>query len=1010
MPAGVGSLNSISCLSISTCVAGGTNPTSSGAIILSTSNQGTNWTSDAIPADTFVSPQTVTIINTVSCTGSTCVAAGNDGTDGVILYSANQTSWTPENVGPTASLTAVSCNGSFCVTGEGGGYVISYSTNSGVSWMIKYLSSSFEIMPGLYCYSSSTCLVSVDSTNANYANEILNVSISSSGISQVVASMTPTSNGFTDIHCVTVLWCIMVGQSNPSATILITTDGGKTWNKSTTPPALYQVFSVGCANTADCVIFGMTSSVASMEIYTTDGGTTWSTGSLPNSAFIFGVDCVSSSQCVGAGYVNGQAGGEVLVSNNGGQSWLLGTLPSGSSQLTSVSCNSTSNCVVSGNGQVYYSTNGGSSWTLSNLNLSNSVFYTISCDATVDCVVAGVGTSNTAISYYSSNSGQTWIASTLPSGAYLEIFSISCSGSTCYALGNGSSNQVFEFFGTTNYGVSWTLLSPPANVQDLYQLTCPSNLFCMAASYVGSSTLEPLDYIISPTISSVSLNKGPSTGGTQVVISGSGFLPSDSVYFGSTLGSSIVFVSSTQLDAVSPQGSGTVDITANLDGVSSAVSSVDRFTYLNYEPVNPTRICDTRTANGTGVISNQCDNGSLGNSGPLAAGQIINVNVTGTFGSTIIPSNANSVVLNITVTNTTAPGGFLTAWPTGQSQPNTSILNFGSNENVPNLVQIGVGTNGDVSIYNYNGSTDVIVDIEGYTAPSASVSTVGQFVPISPVRICDTRAASGTSVISNQCDNGSLGNNGPLGAGQIISLNVSGSGSGGSLDGIPSNATSVVLNVTATNTTAYGGFLTVYPSNLASPPNASNLNFGPGISVANRVVVPIDTANGNISVYSYNGSTDVIVDVNGYFTGGNSLVTGDIFNPIVPVRICDTRAASGTSVISNQCDNGSLGNTGELNPTEIVSVAASNIYSIPANASAVVLNVTVTNTTSNGGFLTIYPASTSQVPNISDLNWSQTETIANMSVVKIGINDSIDVYNAVGQTDLIVDVMGYYTS
>ncbi len=83
---------------------------------------------------------------------------------------------------------------------------------------------------------------------------------------------------------------------------------------------------------------------------------------------------------------------------------------------------------------------------------------------------------------------------------------------------------------------------------------------------------------------------------------------------------------------------------------------------------------------------------------------------------------------------------------------------------------------------------------------------------------------------------------------------------------------------------------------------------------------------------------------------------------------------------------------------------------IPSNATAVVLNVTATNTTSNGGFLTIYPtpASGSNVPNISDINWNMGNTVANLVVVKIGNNGSINIYNAIGSADVMVDVVGYY--
>jgi hypothetical protein len=46
--------------------------------------------------------------------------------------------------------------------------------------------------------------------------------------------------------------------------------------------------------------------------------------------------------------------------------------------------------------------------------------------------------------------------------------------------------------------------------------------------------------------------------------------------------------------------------------------------------------------------------------------------------------------------------------------PLASDLNWVGGETVPNLVVVELGTTGVVSVYNYAGSTDVIVDVEGY--------------------------------------------------------------------------------------------------------------------------------------------------------------------------------------------------------------------------------------------------------------------------------------------------------
>ena len=81
------------------------------------------------------------------------------------------------------------------------------------------------------------------------------------------------------------------------------------------------------------------------------------------------------------------------------------------------------------------------------------------------------------------------------------------------------------------------------------------------------------------------------------------------------------------------------------------------------------------------------------------------------------------------------------------------------------------------------------------------------------------------------------------------------------LAGIPSGATAVLLNVTATNTTA-AGYLTVFPS--GTRPLASNLNWGAGMTVPNLVVATLNSS-GSFTVYNSAGSTDVVIDILGYY-------------------------------------------------------------------------------------------------------------------------------------------------
>jgi sugar lactone lactonase YvrE len=91
-----------------------------------------------------------------------------------------------------------------------------------------------------------------------------------------------------------------------------------------------------------------------------------------------------------------------------------------------------------------------------------------------------------------------------------------------------------------------------------------------------------------PTVSSLSTDRGPS--GTRVTISGAGFYPGSTVDFGATPAVSVTYVSSRELTAVAPPGSGAVDVTVSTGQGSSATSSADVFTYAAIASVTPTLV------------------------------------------------------------------------------------------------------------------------------------------------------------------------------------------------------------------------------------------------------------------------------------------------------------------------------------------------------------------------------------------------------------------------------------
>jgi outer membrane protein assembly factor BamB len=364
-----------------------------------------------------------------------------------------------------------------------------------------------------------------------------------------------------------------------------------------------------------------------------------------------------------------------------------------------------------------------------------------------------------------------------------------------------------------------------------------------------------------------------------------------------------------------------------------------------YTAVTPVRLMDTRISGG-----------------PLGAGRTRNLTVAGVTPGAL--AGAAAVVLNVTATNTTATS-FLTVYPAGNARPNASNLNWKAGKTVPNLVEVPVGAGGAVTFHNQFGLTDVVVDLEGYFAlPSG---TAGQEVALTPARITDTRSGSG------QPNAGSK-----LGAGGSLDIQVKGAG------GVPSTGVSAaVLNVTVTNTTAVS-YLTAWPAG-ATRPAASNLNWVAGQTVPNRVIVPVGTG-GKVSVYNRFGAADVIVDVSGYFT--DATATGKLFVPQIPHRIADTRG------------------TATLGQARTFTLQVGGVSGVPATASAVILNVTVTNTT-RPGFLTVYP-STATRPTTSDLNWTAGLTVPNLVVATLGSTGAISFYNSAGSTDVVVDLLGYF--
>jgi alpha-tubulin suppressor-like RCC1 family protein len=352
-------------------------------------------------------------------------------------------------------------------------------------------------------------------------------------------------------------------------------------------------------------------------------------------------------------------------------------------------------------------------------------------------------------------------------------------------------------------------------------------------------------------------------------------------------------------------------------------------------PVNPVRVLDTRTGSGT----------------PVGPGGSITLDL-----SSRLPATATAVVLNITGTTPTATT-FLVVHPSGVARPDTTNLSLTPGETRAALSTTAVPADRKVVLYNNLGSTHVIADLTGYYA----TSTGSKYRSVTPARMLDTRTDGG-----------------PVGPGGIRSVDLSSK--------VPAGATAVAFNLTGTNPTAWT-YVTAFPHGIPRP-STSNLNLIRAAQTSpNLVVLPV-RADRTVDLYNDLGSTDLIVDLVGYY-GADA---DSRFVPVTPERRLDTRTGQGIPF---------PGGAGPVGP------GASVNWSVPSpfdNRNVVVFNLTGTGATTH----TFVGVGDGYSPSpTSALNLVPGQTATNLVMAATG--GGLNLYNNLGSTHLIGDVAGYFT-
>lgn len=266
-----------------------------------------------------------------------------------------------------------------------------------------------------------------------------------------------------------------------------------------------------------------------------------------------------------------------------------------------------------------------------------------------------------------------------------------------------------------------------------------------------------------------------------------------------------------------------------------------------------------------------------------------------------------------------------------------------------------------------------------HAVADGSTGSGGEFVPMQG-RILDTRSTSSIGGYST-----------PMPAGTWRAVQVTGQA------GIPnSGVAAVAVNFSVVNDPS-SGYLKADKDEDTPNSTISYMFWAAGQPQSNSGVIAV-ASDGKIQVKA-TSSTDLMIDVQGYYTAGDPAAGG--FVPVPEDRLVDTR--NGTGLPEAQLTSGSIS-----------TIQVGGLAGIPSDASAVVLNFLVENQ-SGVGNLAAYPADESVPqqylhfdgslpdPTSSAVALSSSGLQSGAIKVKISLSGG-------GTLDLVIDVLGYFTA
>ena len=268
----------------------------------------------------------------------------------------------------------------------------------------------------------------------------------------------------------------------------------------------------------------------------------------------------------------------------------------------------------------------------------------------------------------------------------------------------------------------------------------------------------------------------------------------------------------------------------------------------------------------------------------------------------------------------------------------------------------------------------------GIVQASVSSGDRAIYVPISPVRVLDTRSDVGVATIQDATP-------------ALLTVTGNIATTTGQQNVVPTGASSVVINVTAINPTS-DGFVSLRPGDAIGAPSVSTLNVTVGGTFPNGATITLPTSGGSagqIQIWyeayaATGGTTDLLIDVVGYYANHNH---DDRYYTETEVDTALAGKASASDLASGLAGKADVGAL--ANKADITSLMAPIAPSLP---------VTVDNSVGVVGSYTSIAIGTNGNPIISyfdQTNYDLKVAACNNPTCTTSTNSTIDNNNDVGR-------------